>query len=116
MLLCEYVEYEVYIAGAPFVILLTVCERATNLPDDTRLSLSELMLLKQLEEVLDFEGAVLGHVSAVDGVADAIKTELGADRVWTQMSGDLGVVGTAEFTEGCHCILLSDFEGNTGTS
>jgi len=38
--------------------------------------LSELVQLKELEEVLDFEAPVLGHVCAVDSVSDSIVAEL----------------------------------------
>ena len=42
--------------------------------------LSELMLLKKLEEVLDFEAAVFGHVCAVNRVAHSIQAELGSNQ------------------------------------
>ena len=34
------------------------------------------MFLKELEEVLNFETAILGHVCAVKGVAHSIEAEL----------------------------------------
>ena len=36
---------------------------------------SELVLLEQLEEVLDLETAVLGHVGAVHNVSDSVLAE-----------------------------------------
>ena len=41
---------------------------------------SELMLLQQLEEVLDFEAAVLRHVCAMNGVPNSILAELSSKR------------------------------------
>ena len=37
---------------------------------------SELVLLKDIEEVFDFEDAVFGHICAVHSVAHSIQTEL----------------------------------------
>ena len=40
------------------------------------LFLSELVLLQELEEVLNFDAAIFWHVCAVNGVSDSIKSEL----------------------------------------
>ncbi len=40
------------------------------------LFLSELVLLQELEEVLNFDAAIFWHVCAVNGVSDSIQSEL----------------------------------------
>jgi hypothetical protein len=59
------------------------------------LLLSELMLLKKLEEVLDFEAAVFGHVCAVNCVTHSIQAELSSDGVGSQVSGNFWVMWAA---------------------
>lgn len=94
-------------------------------------SLSELVLLEELEEVLDFETAILWHVCAMQCVAHSVQTELSSinntnvtvsqsfvfgihyylpDSVRAQVSCDLGVVRSAKFAERCNRILLADLE------
>ena len=39
---------------------------------------SELVLLEELEEVLDFKDAIFGHVRAVNCIPDSVKAVLGS--------------------------------------
>jgi len=75
-----------------------------------------LVLLEKLEEVLNFEGAILGHVSAVNGVSDSIESKLSSNSFRTQVSGDLRIVRSAKFTESGDGVLLTDLESDNGTS
>lgn len=70
------------------------------------------MLLKQLEEVLNFEAAILWHVGAVHGVADAIQSKLSPDRVGSKMACDFRIMRPTKFTERCHRILLAYLKCN----
>ena len=93
------------------------------------------MLLQKLEEVLDFEAAILRHVCAVNGVSNSVLAKFSSKQnkckmirivrynseylpegVGAQVSSDLGIVGTTELSEGGHSVLLADFKGDNGTS
>lgn len=47
-------------------------------------------------------------------ISNSIKTEFSSDSLWSQVLGNLWVVGSAQLSEAVHRILLSNFEGEHG--
>jgi len=74
-----------------------------------------LVLLEGLEEVLNLKGAIFGHVGAVHCVSNSIVAKLSPECVGAQVLGNLGVVGTAQFTQSVSDIFLSHLERDHGT-
>lgn len=67
------------------------------------------MRLQDLEEVLHFETAIFGHVSAVHAILDTVVTKFGTERIGAQVLSNFRIMGSAEVTETGNSIILSHF-------
>lgn len=65
------------------------------------------LVLENIKEVLGLEDSVLGEIGAVHSVLNLVLAEEGSEGFWTDLSCQLGVVGSTELSKGSNSILLS---------
>jgi hypothetical protein len=71
--------------------------------------------LEDVEEILHLQNAVIGEVGTVHSILSLITTEYSSQRFGTNCSSHFWIVGAAKLSQSGDDVLLTNFEGDTGS-